>query len=130
MPASAYQQAQTRLWATCLFQIFAALATCGHSFNITMDAYASRIHQFHVCLGVETATCLLLPCLGEIAHTLEIANDSRHIVYVGGMAVRAFVQITLVYVATIVADCIRDVEREVIASFLCCNAEQLAVLSL
>ena len=34
---------------------------------------------------------------------------------------RALLEITLVDVSTVVADGVGDVEREVVASFLCCN---------
>jgi hypothetical protein len=43
---------------------------------------------------------------------------------------RAFLQVTLVNVATVVADGVGDVESKIVAAFSCCHAEQLAVLFL
>ena len=46
------------------------------------------------------------------------------------VAVRTFFQIALVYVSAVVAYCIGNVEREIVASFLGSHLEQLAVLCL
>ena len=43
---------------------------------------------------------------------------------------RTFLEVTLVDVSAVVADCIRDIECEVVASFLGSHAQQLAILCL
>ena len=44
------------------------------------------------------------------------------------MAVWTLLEIALVYVSAVVADGVRDVEREVVASFFGCHAQELSVL--
>ena len=46
------------------------------------------------------------------------------------MAVRALLEVALVYVAAVVADCVRDVEGEVVAAFVRSNLQKLLVLLL
>ena len=74
------------------------------------------------------ASRLLLACLGEIADTLEIANDAGHIIDILGMAMRTLFEIALIYSATVIADSVGHVEREVVAAFTGCHLEQLAIL--
>ena len=66
----------------------------------------------------------------EVAHALQIANDAGHVVYVVRVAVRAPVEVTLVYMSAVIADSVGNVVRKVVASLLCCHAEQVTVLSL
>ena len=79
---------------------------------------------------IEAAVCLFLSRHGGVADTFQVANDAGHIVYIRTAAFGAFVQVTLVDMTTVVTDRVRDVESEVVASFLGCHTEQLAVLSL
>ena len=66
----------------------------------------------------------------EVADTLHITDDTGQIVNVLTLAVRTFLQIMLADVSAAVADGIRDVEREVVATFLSGHSEQLCVLCL
>ena len=71
--------------------------------------------------GIENGT-------GRQKDALEVADDFCHVVHVLAVAVWAFLEITLVDMPAVIADGVRDVEREIVASFLCCNSQQLAVL--
>ena len=67
---------------------------------------------------------------GEVGHTFEITNDACEIVHILALAVWALREITLVDVSAVVAQCVGDVEGEIIATFLCGNAEEMTVLCL
>ena len=43
---------------------------------------------------------------------------------------RTFLEIAFVDMSALVADSVRDIEREVVASLLSCDAQELAILSL
>ena len=81
-----------------------------------------------VFAGIESSACLFLSCGREIADTLEISDDSCHVVHVLAMAMWALLEIALVDVSAVVADGVRDVEREVVASLFGCHAQELSVL--
>ena len=72
----------------------------------------------------------LLAGCREVAYPFQVADDAGHVVHVLAVADGALFQVTLVYVATVVADGIGYVEREVIASFLGRHLQQLSVLLL
>lgn len=76
-----------------------------------------------VFAGIESSACLFLSCGREIADALEVADDSCHVVHVLAMAMWALLEIALVDVSAVVADGVRDVEREVVASFFGSNAQ-------
>ena len=83
-----------------------------------------------VFAGIESSACLFLSCGREIADTLEISDDSCHVVHVLAMAVWAFLEVALVDVSAVVADGVGDVECEIVATFFCGNTQQLAILLL
>lgn len=68
--------------------------------------------------------------LAEIADALQVTDDAGQVVDVVAVALGAFLQVTLVDVAAVVADCIRDVEGEIVAAFAGSHTQQLAVLFL
>jgi hypothetical protein len=77
------------------------------------------------------ATCsLFLTWLGEVADTLQVSDDTCHIVHILGMAVRTFLQVTLVDMSTVVAYGIGDIEREVVTSLLGSDLQQVGILLL
>ena len=80
--------------------------------------------------GIEAAVCLGLTRHREIAYALQIADDAGHVVDILRLTFRTLVQIALVYVSAIVADGVGDVISEIVASFLCCHAEEVAILCL
>ena len=71
---------------------------------------------------------LLLPWLREVADTLHVADDSSQIVHIIAMTFRAFLQVTFVYMMTVIADGVRNVEGEVVAALGSGYPEQLPVL--
>lgn len=80
--------------------------------------------------GVETAVGLGLTGLGEVAHPLEVSDDTRQIVDILGVADGAFLEVALVDMTAVVADGIRDVICEVVAALVSGDAEELAILLL
>ena len=71
---------------------------------------------------------LLLPWLRKVADTLHVADDSSQIVHIIAMTFRAFLQVTFVYMITVIADGVRNVEGEVVAALGSGYPEQLSVL--
>ena len=69
-----------------------------------------------------------LASLREIADTLHIADDTSHVVNVRAMAHGTLFEVAFINMSTFVADGIRDVEGEVVASLLSRHTQQLAVL--
>ena len=80
--------------------------------------------------GIVTACGFFLSCRREVAHALEIADDARHIVDVLAVAVGTLFEVALIDVSTVVTDRIRNVEREIVASFFGSHFQELAVLCL
>lgn len=68
----------------------------------------SAAHGCKACGG------LFLTRLREVAHALQVADHARQIVRVAAVADGAFFQVALVDVAAVVADGVRDVEREIV----------------
>ena len=66
----------------------------------------------------------------EVADTLHISDDAGQVIDVSAVALRTFLEVVLADVAALVADSVRNVEGEVVASFLCGYAQELAVLCL
>mgnify|MGYP000997635702 CR=1 FL=1 len=66
----------------------------------------------------------------EVRHALQIADDASEVVHILAFAVWALREITLVDVSAVVAQCVGDVEGEVVAAFHSRYAEQVAVLGL
>ena len=79
---------------------------------------------------VVTSCGLLLACHREVADAFHVTDDTCQIVDVAAMTLRTLFEIVLADVAALVADCVRNVECEVVTSFLCCHAKQLSVLCL
>ena len=75
-----------------------------------------------------TTRGLLLPSLREVADTLHITDDTGQIIEIPAVAFRTRLEVALVDMPAIVADRIRDVEREIVASLLRSHAQQVAVL--
>ena len=73
---------------------------------------------------------LFLARRGEIADPFYVTDDARQVVDVFAVALGARFQVTLVDVAAVVAHRVRDVEREIVASFRGGYAQQLPVLFL
>ena len=84
--------------------------------------------QLLVNFGIITTLGLLLTSLREVAHTLQITNDTCHIVDVFAVTYGAFLKVSLVDMTTIVADSVRNIECKVVASFLGSDTQQLAIL--
>ena len=80
--------------------------------------------------GVETAVGLGLTGLGEVAHTLEVTDDTRQIVDILGVADGTLLEVALVDVTAVVADRIRNVICEVVAALVSSDAEELTILLL
>ena len=72
----------------------------------------------------------MLARLGEVADTLEIADDARKIIHILTAADGTLVEIAFVYMPAIVASRIGDVEGEVVGALLRRHAEQVAILRL
>ena len=72
----------------------------------------------------------LLSGLRETADAFHVADDAGEVVKVGAVAFGAFVEVTFVDVAAVVADGVGDVECEIIAALLRGHAEQLTILCL
>ncbi len=79
-------------------------------------------------MRIVSAACLPLTGLREVAHTLQITDDTRHVVYILRVALRTLVQIALIYRTAIIAYCIRYIESEIIASLSRRHVEQLTIL--
>ena len=79
---------------------------------------------------IVASSCFLLAGHREVAYTFHVTDDSSQVVDVLAMALRAFLEIVLADVAALVADSVRNVECEVVTSFLSCNTKELRVLSL
>ena len=76
------------------------------------------------------ASCsLFLTSHREVADTLHITDDTSQIINIFAMTFRTFLEVVLADMSTLVADCVRDVELEVVASFLGSDLKQLGVLS-
>ena len=93
----------------------------------------ANLQYFNISIphhGIVPASRLLLACLREIAHSLEIADDAGHVVDVLGMAMRALLEIALVDVAAVIADGVRHIEGEIVATLLGCHLQKLAILLL
>ena len=88
-------------------------------------------HGFRlVCQGVITAGGLFLTGLREVGDALQIADDTRHVIDILGMAVGALLQIALVDMTTLITYRIGDVEGEIVTAFLGSHLQQLHVLIL
>ena len=81
-------------------------------------------------LRIVAAGGFLLARLGEIADSLQVADDTREIIHILTAADGALVQVALVYMPAIVASRIGDVEGEVVGALLRRHAEQVAILRL
>ena len=68
--------------------------------------------------------------LAEIADAFQVTDDAGQVVDVVAVALGAFFEVTLVDVAAVVTDGVRNVEGEVVAAFTCRHTQQLAVLVL
>jgi hypothetical protein len=78
---------------------------------------------------VVASCCLFLTSHREVADTLHITDDTSQIINIFAMTLRTFLEVVLADMSTLVADGVRDVEREVVASFLGSDLKQLGVLS-
>ena len=79
---------------------------------------------------VETTVSLGLASLREVAYALEVTDDTRQIVDILGVADRTLLEVTLVNMAAIVADRIRNVICEIVAAFMSGDAKELTILLL
>jgi hypothetical protein len=79
---------------------------------------------------VAASSCFLLTGHREVAYTLHISDDSCQVVDVLAVTLRTLLEIVLADMAALVADSVRNVESEVVTSFLCRNTQKLSVLSL
>ena len=68
--------------------------------------------------------------LAEIADALQVTDDAGQVVDVVAVALRAFLQETLVDVTAVVANRVRDVESEIVTAFAGGYTQQLTVLVL
>ena len=82
-------------------------------------------------VAVIVASCsLFLTGHREVAYTLHITDDTCQVVNVFAVTFRTFLQIVLADVAALIADCVRNIECEVVTSFLCSYTEKLCILCL
>ena len=79
---------------------------------------------------IMTSCSLFLTWHREVADTLHITDDTGQIINVFAVALRTFLQVMLADMAAFVADRIRNVECEIVASFNGSNFEKLTVLGL
>ena len=79
---------------------------------------------------VVTSCGLLLACHREVADAFHVTDDACQVVDVVAVTRRTLLEIVLAYMAALVADCVRDVECEIVTSFLGGYTEQLGILSL
>ena len=77
----------------------------GHAFLLGIDVVIVTLGGF------------FLSGHGKTADALQVADDTCDVVNVLAVAVRAFVQVTLVYMTTVVADGIGNVKGEIVATF-------------
>jgi len=66
----------------------------------------------------------------EVAYTLHVTDDTGQVVNVFALTVRTLLEVMLADVSAGIADGVRDVEGEVVATFLSGHSEQLGVLCL
>ena len=101
--------------------------------------YNSSIPHGMIAIGGKSCTfvaVVMSPCSlflashREVADTLHITDDTCQIINVFAMTFRTLLEVVLADMTALVADRIRDVEYEVVASFLSCNSQKLGVLSL
>ena len=82
-------------------------------------------------VAVIVASCsLFLTSHREVAYALHVTDDTCQIVNVFAVAFRTLLEVVLADMTALVADGVRDVECEIITSFLSGNTQKLAVLSL
>ena len=79
---------------------------------------------------IMTSCSLFLASHREVADTLHITDDTSQIINILTVTFRTLLKVVLAYVSAVIADCIRDIEGEVVASLLCSDAQKLAVLCL
>ena len=79
---------------------------------------------------IESTCCLFLTGLGEVADTLQVADDTGHVVNVLRVAMRTLLKVTLVNGATLITYRIRNIEGEIVAAFLRSYLQQVHVLLL
>ena len=110
-----------------MFKIFCSDAP---SRDLARTRRRTLVFDFVSAIGIEAAACLLLTSSREVAYTLQIADDTSHVVDILAAAIRTLLEIAFVDMSALVADSVRDIEREVVASLLSCDAQELAILSL
>ena len=66
----------------------------------------------------------------EVADTLHITDDSGQIINIFALTMRTLLEVVLADVSAAVADGVRNVEGEIVATFLSGHSEQLCVLCL
>lgn len=101
-----------------------------HRLCILCLASFASLFDFAVVLCVETSRGFLLTGLGEVGHPLHIADDTGEVVQILAVAVRALLEVALVYVTAVVADGVRNIEGEIVAAFVRSNLQKLLVLLL
>ena len=86
--------------------------------------------MFTFVMVIVTSGCFFLAWHREVADTLHITDDTGQIVNIFAMTFRTLLKVMLANMAAFVAYRVRNVECEIIASFLSGNTEELAVLGL
>ena len=81
-------------------------------------------------LGVVTPSRLFLACLREVGYTFHVTDDTRKVVHILRVAMRALLEVAFVDVSALVADGIGDIEGEIVTAFHSGYAQELAVLLL
>ena len=66
----------------------------------------------------------------EVADTLHITDDTGQIINIFALTVRTLLEVVLADVSAAVADGVRNVEREIVATFLSRYPEELCILCL
>ena len=97
--------------------------------NYILPFKVCRGNVSHLVLcGVVSFPCFCLSCLGEVRDAFEIADDTCHIVHIVRVTFGTLMQIAFVYCSALVADGVRYIERELVASFDGSYVQQLSVL--
>ena len=79
-------------------------------------------YQLSIKVFIVAAAGFLLAGLGEAADTFHISDNAGKVIHVLAVAFRAFMEIALVDMATVVANGVGDIKGEIVAPFLRCHA--------
>jgi hypothetical protein len=95
-----------------------------------------NIKNWHISASVDLLFAVI-PSVGffltgfrEVADAFQVTDDAGQIIYIVAVTIGTFFEITLVDMSAVVADGIRNVKSEIVATFTGSHAQQLSVLFL